>query len=188
LRELSELINKTIAQQHSHGSITESINDIASNIAKIRALFQTLPDQIEKMLLTNNEMKNGAEPDDTADYWEERTAIASNITNLISAKNKLHDIEESVNKKEVDVKNLVAKSKKTGDNDTLSKIENGISDERANVEDILNSMYDTNDDVMAIKQNMGECEIAVNIAMRENEIEHFITKLERIEEDFKDLK
>lgn len=182
------MINKTIAQQHSHGSITDSINDINSNIAKIRALFQTLPDQIEKMLLTNNEMKNGAEPDDTADYWEERTAIASNITNLISAKNKLHDIEESINKKEVDVKNLVAKSKKTGDNDTLTKIENGICDERANVEDILNSMYDTNDDVMAIKENMGECEIAVNIAMRENEIEHFITKLERIEEDFKDLK
>jgi uncharacterized protein (UPF0335 family) len=35
---------------------------------------------------------------------------------------------------------------------------------------------------------MGECEIAVNISMRENEIEHFVTKLERIEEDFKDLK
>jgi hypothetical protein len=44
------------------------------------------------MLLTNNEMKNGSEPDDTADYWEERTAIASNISNLIVAKNKLHDI------------------------------------------------------------------------------------------------
>ena len=35
---------------------------------------------------------------------------------------------------------------------------------------------------------MGECEISVNIQMRENEIEHFVTKLERIEEDFKDLK
>jgi len=96
-------------------------------------------------------MKNGSEPDETADYWEERTTIASNITNLISAKNKLHDIEESINKKDSDVKNLVTKSKKTGDNDTLSKIENSISDERANVEDILNSMYDTNDDVQAIK-------------------------------------
>jgi len=103
------------------------------------------------MLVTNNEMKNGSEPDDTADYWEERTTIASNITNLISAKNKLHDIEESINKKDSDVKNLVTKSKKTGDNDTLSKIEHSICDERANVEDILNSMYDTNDDVQAIK-------------------------------------
>ena len=35
---------------------------------------------------------------------------------------------------------------------------------------------------------MGECEIPVNITMRENEIEHFITKLERVEENFKDLK
>ena len=30
---------------------------------------------------------------------------------------------------------------------------------------------------------MGECEIPVNIAMRKNEIEHFITKLERVEEE-----
>jgi len=140
------------------------------------------------MLLTNNEMKNGSEPDDTADYWDERTSIASNITNLISAKNKLNDIEDLVNKKEADVKSLEVKSKKTNDNDTLSRHENSICDERAAIEDILNSMYDTNDDVQAIKQAMGECEIAVNIAMRENEIEHFITKLERIEEDFKDLK
>ena len=35
---------------------------------------------------------------------------------------------------------------------------------------------------------MNECEIPVNIAMRENEIERFVVKLERIEEDFKDLK
>ena len=133
-------------------------------------------------------MKNGSEPDDTADYWDEKTAITENITNLINAKNKLHDIEEATNKKEIDVKNLVAKSKKTGDNETLTKIENSISDERANVEDILNQIYDTNDDVNAIKEKMGECEISVNIQMRENEIEHFVTKLERIEEDFKDLK
>jgi len=39
-------------------------------------------------------MKNGSEPDETADYWEERTAIASNIENLIKAKNTLHDVEE----------------------------------------------------------------------------------------------
>jgi hypothetical protein len=99
--------------------------------------MKTLPNQIEKMLLTNNEMKNGSEPDDTADYWEERAAIAQNLTNLINAKNKLNDIDESANKKEAEVKNLVAKSKKTEANETLTRIETTISDERANVEDLL---------------------------------------------------
>ena len=42
------------------------------------------------------------------------------------------------NEKEVDVKDLIDKSKNTEDNETLTKIENGISDERANIEDILN--------------------------------------------------
>mgnify|MGYP006893773584 CR=1 FL=1 len=82
------------------------------------------------MLKTNEEMKYGSEPDDTADYWHERDRIGQNIRNLVNAKNKLHDIGETINQKESDVKTQIAKSKKTGDNDTLTKIENGILTER----------------------------------------------------------
>jgi len=72
LKELGDLINKTIAQQNSHGSISNSTKEINDNIAKLRSILAELPNQIEKMLKTNQEMKTGAEPDDTADYWEER--------------------------------------------------------------------------------------------------------------------
>jgi len=34
------------------------------------------------MLKTLKEMKIGSEPDDTADYWEEREAIATHTKNL----------------------------------------------------------------------------------------------------------
>ena len=34
---------------------------------------------------------------------------------------------------------------------------------------------------------MSECQLPVNIALRENEIDQFREKLEQIEEDFKDL-
>ena len=83
LRKTLRNIKKNIEKQHTHGNIIQNINDIDSKIAIIFPLLETLPDQIEKMLLTNNEMKNGSEPDNTADYWEERTKITSNITNLI---------------------------------------------------------------------------------------------------------
>ena len=38
------------------------------------------------------------------------------------------------------------------------------------------------------KEKMAECEIPVNISMRANEIDQYREKLERIVEDFKDLK
>ena len=147
-----------------------------------------LPDQIDKMLKTNQEMQYGAVPDETADYWEEKDKIAQNISSLVNAKNKLHDIDSTINQKENELKTAIAKSKKTQDNATLTKIETGILNERQDVEEILNNAFDINDEVQEIKAKMGECEIPVNIAMRENEIERFVVKLERIEEDFKDLK
>ena len=35
-------------------------------------MLTDIPNLIEQMLLTNKEMKTGSEPDDTADYWEEK--------------------------------------------------------------------------------------------------------------------
>lgn len=102
-------------------------------------------------------MKTGAEPDDTADYWEERAQIEDNITKLMSAKSQLHEIEDVVNKKEGDVKTLLIKSKKTTDNATLEKVTENIENERQAIEEVLNNAYDAQDAVNEIKTKMGEC-------------------------------
>jgi len=52
----------------------------------------------------------------------------------------------------------------------------------------LNKAYDQKDIVNDTKEKMGECEIPVNISMRANEIDQYREKLDRIVEDFKDLK
>jgi len=105
----------------------------------------------------------------------------------MSAKSQLHEIEDVVNKKEGDVKTLLIKSKKTTDNATLEKVTENIENERQAIEEVLNNAYDAQDAVNEIKAKMGECQLPVNIALRENEIDQFREKLERIEEDFKDL-
>ena len=55
------------------------------NLNKFKDLSEKLPSQIEMMLETLKEMKIGAEPDDSADYWEERNKINTWISELKNA-------------------------------------------------------------------------------------------------------
>jgi len=52
----------------------------------------------------------------------------------------------------------------------------------------MNEAYEVKDDVDRIKKEMGACEISVNIAMRRSELEALSERLDRINEDFADLR
>ena len=52
----------------------------------------------------------------------------------------------------------------------------------------LQDFFDCQDEVNRIKKEMGECELPVNIAVRKNELQSYEEKLERISEEFSDLK
>lgn len=57
------------------------------------------PKQIDMMLKTLQEMKIGSEPDESADYWEERKTIAQQIQDLTKVKSKLEQLGKTYNKK-----------------------------------------------------------------------------------------
>lgn len=44
-------------------------------------------------------MKNGSEPDESADYWEERKRIDKNTTGLLSCREKFRQFEVDYKKK-----------------------------------------------------------------------------------------
>ena len=67
------------------------------------------------MLKTLNEMKIGSEPDESADYWEERAAIDKNIAALTDAKEKLAEIDGGFGDMEAEFKELLTQSKKAAD-------------------------------------------------------------------------
>ena len=90
-------------------------------------------------------MKKGSEPDDTADYWEEKTQIDDNISRLMNAKQQFLQIEKKENKKEEEIKTTVIKSKKTTDHESLEKIALSIEEERQAIEELMNNCYDTQD-------------------------------------------
>jgi len=56
------------------------------------------------------------------------------------------------------------------------------------VEEKLNEAYDVRDEVNDIRKDMGECEIPVNIALRRSELEALSERLDRINDDFGDLR
>lgn len=62
--------------------ISDHIKGINADLSDIKAVLEDLPQKIKDMLKTLKEMKIGSEPDDTADYWEEREAIATHTKNL----------------------------------------------------------------------------------------------------------
>ena len=55
------------------------INEDMENFKQIN---DKLPVEMENMMNTLKEMKNGSEPNDSADYWEERKNIDRNTKDL----------------------------------------------------------------------------------------------------------
>jgi len=45
------------------------------DLSNIKEVLAKIPELIEKLLETLNEMKKGSVPDESADYWEERKDI-----------------------------------------------------------------------------------------------------------------
>ena len=55
----------------------------------LQGVLDKTPKQIEQLLKTLGEMKIGSEPDESADYWEERKTIDQQIAALKKVKQKL---------------------------------------------------------------------------------------------------
>jgi len=51
-------------------------------------------------------MKNGSEPDESADYWEERRKIDQNTSDLKNCREKLDRLKEDYQKKKVDMEGI----------------------------------------------------------------------------------
>lgn len=73
--ELKELMDKA----HNKKGIADEVDGLLSEandgLKSMKETLDAVPSLIGKMLYTLDEMKKGSEPDDSADYWEERDQI-----------------------------------------------------------------------------------------------------------------
>jgi len=65
---------------------------------------------------------------------------------------------------------------------------NTLEKQAGEVDKLVNLIFDVRDSVDEIKKQMGECEIPVNIALRRSELEQVGERIDRINDDFRDLK
>lgn len=137
---------------------------------------------------TLNEMKNGSEPDENADYWEEKKNIEEHLADLKRIKVDFDKIIKLYTKKKQEVDGLKNGTKRNLDNEGLAKVLKDLQDVQRDLQEKSSDAFDLKDEVETIKKKMGECEIPVNIALRGNEMETLTERLERIKDDFKDLK
>lgn len=133
-------------------------------------------------------MKNGSEPDENADYWEEKKSIEDHLVDLKRIKVDFDKIVKLFTKKKLEVDALKNGTKRNLDNEGLAKVLKDLQEVQRDLQEKSNDAFDQKDEVEAIKKKMGECEIPVNIALRGNEMETLTERLERIKDDFKDLK
>jgi hypothetical protein len=124
-------------------------------------------DSVQKVLL---EMEIGAKPDETADYWEERHRIESGLTSIKDLLVQYAKLDKAFQKKQIDIEAADNMFKKAIDLDMLKQIVLDYTSILNDLELRLNDGYDIRDGVIAIKKDMAECELPVNIACRRNEI------------------
>lgn len=140
------------------------------------------------MLSTLREMEIGAGPDKTADYWEEREQIKKHIAALTAIGASLESLGKVHAKKKGEFDEMQARLRRNQDNDGLQRLAGDLKTASIALQAALNTCFDARDGVNGIKDEMGDCEIPVNISVRRNEVQAYLERLERIKMDFKDMK
>jgi uncharacterized coiled-coil DUF342 family protein len=147
------------------------MDEIKEGLKKSREVLDKYPNLIDLMIATNDEMKIGAVPDETADYWEERKTIDRHLGSLKEDKDKLNDLDKKHLALDKQTANTMAQIKKNPEIETMKDLIKTLDKQAAQIDTLVNDVFDVKDEVDDIKKQMGECEIPVNIAMRRSELE-----------------
>jgi len=75
LKELDVVLKDSKSRKEALLAIRTHTDDLENNLSCIKEMVLSLPDEIEYMLKTLEEMKNGSTPDAKADYFEMKQQI-----------------------------------------------------------------------------------------------------------------
>ena len=135
-------------------------------------------------------MKTGAEPDEDADYWEERKMIEKHIADMEEAQINLEEINSKFENKSAAFDEVQTQIKEIteGDIGSQERALANLAKNKCLLEDLMNEFCDVEDVFSTTRQEMDECQIPVNIALRASEVTQFSEKLDRMIDEFHDLK
>ena len=100
----------------------------------------------------------------------------------------MNNIKEKLAKHESDIVAILRRRTDEADLATVQKLVEDLQQMKDDVENLLNEGYDIKDVYNETLKEMDDCYIPVTIKMRANEIVQFVEKLDRILQEFNDLK
>jgi chromosome segregation ATPase len=106
LDELNAMLDSSTKRKRLNTDIENLLKQMQDDFDSFQGVIEKTPKQIEMMLKTLNEMQIGAEPDESADYWEERKTIEAQIKALKTVKGKLEQLGKVFNKKKAEYDQL----------------------------------------------------------------------------------
>lgn len=134
-------------------------------------------------------MKNGSEPEETADYWEERQQIEKQMKQLDIVQDRLVRLAQDSKSKRPQIATIDKNIQKNSNEiPALEKALKELTRVQAEVDDKVNEAFDARDETADIQKAMAECGIPVNIQVRRNEVNALMARLDTIKNEFKDLK
>ena len=154
-------------------SIKVLIESIDGDLKDINKLIKEVPNKIDAVLTILEEMHKGSEPDENADYWEEKEDIEGWIEILKSEKEKFEKLEKIIQKKSDKFDDLKSQFKHAHDLGELQNIYEDLNSLKNVIIDDLNVCLDIQQIVDDIYKDMDDCCIPGNIARRRNEVEQF---------------
>lgn len=79
---------------------------IEEGYSSLNSLQDVLPDQISQMLVSLEVMKSSSQPDESADYWEDRHKIEVNCEKLNKIKDKFDAVLNQIMEKKTRFYNM----------------------------------------------------------------------------------
>ena len=111
-------------------------------------------------------MLKGSVPNESADYFEQKTKILEQTKSVNETLGKIGGIEKDFNEKLIQVGLLVGESKKQSTVTKLQKMSRDYEREKVAVQEILQRASACRDTIDYVKSEMDECEIPRTIVLR----------------------
>mmetsp|Transcript_21886 Transcript_21886/g.33964 ORF Transcript_21886/g.33964 Transcript_21886/m.33964 type:complete len:673 (-) Transcript_21886:559-2577(-) len=192
LDEKIKYLKDLISSSEDRKNLNKQIKDVNQNIDQTMKDFENalkvMGAEVEKLINASTEMKIGAEPDETADYWEERKKIDQWLHDLKNLKAAFEKHQKIFQKKKSEIATIRGSQEKSSEIETLARVLDELKECQKDLDEKFNDAVDTKDEVEKIKKEIDDCEIPVNIQLRRNEVDQFCDHLERMKVEFKDLK
>ena len=166
-------IDDHLKDQEENKALDNELQELAEFLGEEMQNFEEIEGQIPETLIwmikSCEEMLKDSQPDNTADYWEEKDKIAKWLDDLKKAQKALNELQPVYESKDAQIKEIMH-GLKGADKEKVAGIVDKLKKIKEEVQGVMEKVYDARDTVNDTQKEMGDCFIPVNIQHRRKEI------------------